>query len=135
MNLDETTSLLRNRSALTSQPYSAGVAELWQAALCDWSYRECRAALLAAARADRKVSVAQVIDHLPKRSAPPALPPVHCELCDGTGTRPAHSDHCTGTPERDCGGCAAIACRCTVGQTMAPVLERIVNAPDRPVRR
>jgi hypothetical protein len=77
MTRDETASLLRARSALTSQPYGDDVVDAWHEALGQWSYFETRAALIRAARDEQRVSVAHLVDKLPKRSrdtSPPTLP-------------------------------------------------------------
>ena len=84
---------------------------------------------------ERPPSVARFLAKYHALSTDPGANRVHCALCDGTGTVPVHTDRCPATPERDCGGCAVTACRCTAGQTMAPVIARIVDHADRPVRR
>jgi hypothetical protein len=70
MTRDETLTLLRTRSALTSQPYSDDVAEAWHDALHEWSLTEARNALVQAARDEKRITVAHLVERLPSRTPP-----------------------------------------------------------------
>lgn len=75
MNEAETTTLLRTRSALTSQPYGPETVLVWQEAFSERPYDECRAALLAAARETKTITVAHIVERLPRRlDEPPPTP-------------------------------------------------------------
>lgn len=158
MTRDETTTLLRTRSALTSQPYSDAVGDAWHDALCEWTFRECRTALMAAAREAAKVTVANLVAHLPVLDRAPIAPPgPTCELCDGTGfvesppERAHRPEHChprpgigcscdpTETPPCSCVRLAGIEClchavepcRCSTGQRMRAAHRGVVEHNDR----
>ena len=85
MTKSEARMLLKTRSALTSQPYSDDVVDVWHHALQQYAYTEVLAAMIEAARNEPKIAVAHVVKHLPP---PPATGP----------TRDAHSIACM------CGG-------------------------------
>ena len=75
MNRDETHRLLRQRSALTSQPYGEDVIDAWQVALEEWTFDQCNAALIRAAREDKRITIAHLTERLPHRSRYPDAPP------------------------------------------------------------
>jgi hypothetical protein len=100
MNREETATLLRARSALTSQPYGPDVIDAWHDALAGYRLPVVRAALTTAARVRRTVTLADIVEHLPVREARPYDRVAHeCQLCGGMGwamTDPA--GHGTYTP-------------------------------------
>lgn len=67
VNRDETTRFLRARSGLTSQPYGADAIEAWQGALEHDSYDHCISALRAAAREHQKITLAHIVERLPRK--------------------------------------------------------------------
>jgi hypothetical protein len=110
---DETTLLLRARSGLTSQPYSDDVTAAWCEALRPWTYTQARAALVDAAREEKRITVAHLVDRLPRTSHTPRHRE-HCELCDGTGWTFAPQAHHPATCNADPCLCEAVVrCRCT----------------------
>lgn len=133
MTRDEAKTLLRTRSAFTSQPYSDDVVDDWYEALADWDFKQARTALVIAARAEKRITVAHVVDRLPQRSRAPEAPPAYCGLCDGTGwvqamQFEAHNPKvCTPTEARPCLCTASKPCRCTAGQAAADVHRRILE--------
>jgi len=158
MTRDETTALLRVRSGLTSQPYSEDVADAWHDALCEWTFNENRRAMILASRDATRVTIANLVAHLPQRERTPAAAPgPACELCDGTGwvespperahrpsvctPRPAKPCTCNPTDERPCNcnptkaidcHCHAVEpCRCTTGRRATDVHRSIVEHNDR----
>lgn len=141
MNRDDAARLLRTRSALTSQPYGDETIDAWLDVLADRTFDEAKTALLVAARTEKRITIAHVIEQLPGRHGRPVVPPPYCEMCDGTGLvsqppiRAHNPKYCRPTEERPCCCSATEACRCTTGQAMAPVLRRVVEANDRELRR
>jgi hypothetical protein len=137
MNRDDTLALLRARSALTSQPYGDDAVDTWHEALVEWTGPECRRALIRAARHHEKVTVAHLIEHLPRHDREPPPPPQRCELCDGTGWVEAARDRahdpgvCNPTVERPCACSAVVPCRCSTGKTMIGVAATIREHNDR----
>jgi hypothetical protein len=75
MTRDETLTILRARSALTSQPYGDEAIDAWHQALAEWTLDECRTALTRAARAEKRITVAHLTERLPHRSPIPAHEP------------------------------------------------------------
>lgn len=136
MNNTEAGELLRLRRALTGGTYNDETIAAWAEALAGDDYEQCRAALIKAALTEKKITVAHVVEHLPKRASSPARR-IHCELCDGTGlvSTPPHRAHnpryCHPTPERPCFCSAVEPCRCTAGKPMLDVVDRIVEHNSR----
>jgi len=134
MNRDETSRLLRTRSALTSQPYGDDAIDAWYEALHPWTYTAARDALVDAARHDKKVSVAHVVDRLPPIERTDDDIPIHCELCDGHGlleapTELAHNPRtCRPDDDHPCRCHATMPCRCTAGQRRRQPLRRALDA-------
>ena len=131
MNRDDTRTLLKTRSGFTSQPYGDDAIDAWHDALDQWTYHECRTALVKAARTHRTITVAHIVELLPPIINTPATPLDHCELCDNTGwvDHPHHRPKvCNDNPCR----CHAVTpCRCTKGQAMIETQRRIIEANRR----
>lgn len=129
MTRDETETILRNRRALTGQTYDDDMIDLWDEALAEWTYRETRDAMLHAARTERRVSIAQLIEHLPAPRPRPITEP--CDLCGGDGL--VRSDvhdprYCRRTPDHpDCACSDYRPCRCSEGQRRQPTMRALVE--------
>lgn len=123
MNRDEVTRLLRARSALTSQPYSDDVIDAWAEALDEWDFDQCRAALMRASRATKRVTVADVIECLPRKSSYHETPPAGDWSGPTEGSRRViaqirrHMDH------RRSGQAHDTTCSICTGQAPAPITD------------
>lgn len=85
MNHDETATILKARSSLTSQPYGPDVVDIWHEALKGWTYTEVRNALIRAGRDHPRISIAHVVERLaPLPSNTPEGHPRSC-ICAGRG--------------------------------------------------
>jgi hypothetical protein len=136
VNRDETARLLRTRSALTSQPYGDEAVDAWHEVLKHRDFTSCRTAMIDAAKTDKRITVAHLLDHLPASERTRVTPPEACELCDGSGwvsvpTWQAHNPrHCRPTPETQCACHACEPCRCSTGRLMVDVQRRIRQFND-----
>ena len=65
MNNTEAGELLRQRRKLTGGTYNDDTVAAWQQALAPWPYEQCRDALVDAARTEKRVTVAHVVELLP----------------------------------------------------------------------
>jgi hypothetical protein len=63
MRREETRTLLRTRSSLTSQPYGEETIDVWCEALDEHAYDVCRTALIEAARHHERVTLAHLFEH------------------------------------------------------------------------
>jgi hypothetical protein len=137
MNTDEATVMLRLRRDLTGESFNDGTVAAWSEALGAWPTAAVRVAIVDAARGHQRVSVAHVVERLPARARRPDTPPVHCELCAGTGlvsAPPARAHNprvCHPTEERPCICHAAEPCGCSAGERARPMLARILEHNDR----
>lgn len=86
MNQTETGDLLRLRRELTGTTWNDETIAAWAQALKDQDYDACRTALLTAAQTDRKITVAHVVEQLP-RHARVERDDRHARtcICDGRG--------------------------------------------------
>lgn len=70
MTITDTAELLRNRRNLTGQTYNEDTITDWCDALEGWTYEQCRNALLAASRDERRITIAHIIERLPRDPEP-----------------------------------------------------------------
>lgn len=99
MNRDEAARLLKERSALNSQPYGPDAIDAWAEALAPVSYGDAHKALHRAvkkANGDR-VSVKAIFEELPPkeptRTHTDPLGAKACPRCEGTGYSPSADEH------------------------------------------
>jgi len=132
MDTADTLIALRIRRDLTGESFNDGTIEAWADALDYWPLTEVRRAITAAARAHNRVSVAQVVEHLPPRAALPTTPLDKCELCDATGwvnDEHYHARLCRRDAPCHCHGVKP--CRCTRGHQMVETQRRIHETNSR----
>ena len=65
MTRDETSRLLQARRNLTDESFNVGTLDDWAEALAPWTYDQCRASLVVAARLHGRVTVAHLVERLP----------------------------------------------------------------------
>ena len=69
MTKDETARLLAIRRNLTNQPHNDATVDAWAAALAPWTFDQCRAAIIVAARTHpQQIAVGNLIERLPARA-------------------------------------------------------------------
>lgn len=88
MNSMEASELLRTRRSLTGSTFNEETITAWQQAFAGQDYQQCHAALISAARDEKRVTVAHIWERLPlpQREAVADTPP---DLCIRCGTEPA----------------------------------------------
>lgn len=67
MNQTEAGELLRARRELTGGTYNDETVTAWQRVLADLDYDACREALFDAARNEKRITVAHIVERLPRR--------------------------------------------------------------------
>lgn len=67
MTQTEAAELLRLRRALTGVTYNDETVTAWYQALDGQDYEACRSALIAAAQTEKRITVAHVVEQLPRR--------------------------------------------------------------------
>ena len=70
MNIIETGELLRNRRNLTGATYNEDTITDWRDALDEWTYEQCRDALMIASRDEKRITIAHIIERLPRQPGP-----------------------------------------------------------------
>ena len=95
MTNTEANELLRLRRALTGETYNDETVAAWKAAFDEWQYTDCRDALVATARTEKRITVADIAGLLsPSTKQRTGNHPPSC-MCEGRGWIEVeqHDDH------------------------------------------